>query len=132
MGNKSNKLSNIDKLNQIFLEKTKGKALHKNLSAGRWFELTLAEQLGNIGSEVSRARKSQGKDEDRFWNAVIRCQELFYLTLADKRWGERRKEIARAYEVFCDAVLGGQVYNSDFESLDRYFTNFDLLAAKTK
>ena len=105
-----------------------GEFLHKNLAAGRWFELTLAQQLGNIGSEVSRARLSQGKNEERFWGAVTRGLELFNLTLADKRWGERRKEIARAYEVFCDAILGGEVYDSDLESLDRYFTNFALLA----
>jgi hypothetical protein len=106
--------------------------LHKTLAAGRWYELTLAEQLGNIGSEVSRARLSQGKDEARFWGAVARGQELFYLTLRDKRWGERRKEISRAYEVFCDAVLGGEVYGGDLESLDRYFTNFALLAMKRR
>lgn len=101
---------------------------HQNLAAGRWYELTLAEQMGNIGSEVSRARKAQGNDEPKFWGAVTRGLELLSLTLADRRWGERRKEIARAYEVFCDAVLGGKVYNSDLESLDRYFTNFALLA----
>ena len=28
---------------------------HRDMAAGRWHELTLAEQLGNIGSEVSRA-----------------------------------------------------------------------------
>jgi hypothetical protein len=104
--------------------------LHKNLAQGRWYELTLAQQMGNIGSEVSRARLSQGKDEARFWSAVTRGLELFNLTLADKRWGKRRQEISRAYEVFCDAVLGGKVYNSDLESLDRYFTNFALLAIK--
>jgi len=102
--------------------------IHKNLAAGKWFQMSLAEQLGNIGSEVSRAHRAQGKDETRFWGSVMRGLELFNLTLADKRWGERRKELSRAYEVFCDAVLGGKEYNSDLESLDRYFTYFALLA----
>jgi hypothetical protein len=106
--------------------------LHKNLAAGRWYELSLAEQMGNIGGEVSRARLSQGKDGERFWGAVARGLELFNLTLADKRWGERRKEIARAYEVFCDAVLGGKVYGSDLESLDRYFIYFALSAMRQR
>lgn len=97
-----------------------GNILHKNLAAGRWYELTLVEQMGNIGSEVSRACKAQGKDEDRFWGAVARGLELFDLTLADTRWGERRKEVSRAYEIFCDAVLGGREYGSDLESLDRF------------
>jgi hypothetical protein len=106
------------------------KIFHKNLALGRWGELTLAEQLGNIGSEVSRARMSQGIDETRFWGAVERGLELFNLKLADKRWGERRQEISRAYEVFCDAVLDGEVYGGDLESLDRYFTYFAMLAAR--
>jgi hypothetical protein len=106
--------------------------LHKNLAAGRWYELSLAEQMDNIGSEVGRAAKTQNKDEARFWNAVVRAQELFFLTLADKHWGERRKEIARAYEVFCDAVLGGKVYGSDLESLDRYFIYFALSAMRQR
>lgn len=104
--------------------------LHKNLAAGRWYELSLAEQMGNIGGEVSRARLSQGKDGERFWGVVARGLELFNLTLADKRWGYwRKREMCRAYEVFCDAVLGGKEYDSDLESLDRYFTRFALLAA---
>lgn len=107
--------------------------IHKNLAAGRWHMLTLAEQLGNIGSEVSRASLSEGKDEERFWGAVIRGLELFHLTLADRRWGAwRKKEINRAYEVFCDAVLGGKEYGGDLKSLDRYFTDFAMLAAKRR
>lgn len=94
--------------------------------------MSLAEQMGNIGGEVSRARLSQGKDGERFWGAVARGLELFNLTLADKRWGERRKEIACAYEVFCDAVLGGKEYDSDLESLDRYFTYFALSAMRQR
>jgi hypothetical protein len=33
--------------------------VHQNLAVGRWFEMTLAEQLGNVGSEVGRAIKWQ-------------------------------------------------------------------------
>jgi hypothetical protein len=51
------------------------------------------------------------------------------LTFADRnRTASQKKELCRAYEVFCDAVLGGKVYGSDLESLDRYFMNFALLA----
>ena len=110
-----------------------GQTFHKNLAAGRWHELTLAEQMGNIGSEVGRAAKTQNKDEARFWNAVVRAQELFFLTLADKRWGYwRKREMCRAYEFFCDAVLGGKEYGGDLEFLDRYFMDFALLAAKAR
>ncbi len=110
-----------------------GQFLHQNLARGRWFELSLAQQLGNIGSEVGRARRSCGSDEAKFWNAAARALDLFYLTLSDKRWSKwRKKEICRACETFCDAVLGGQIYGGDLESLDRYFTRFALLAVPNR
>ncbi len=94
---------------------------HKELATGRWFTFSLAQQMGHIGSEVGRARKWQGKDDAIFQGAVDRALELFDLTLADPRLKGRLREIARAREVFCDAVLGGKEYNSSLESLERYF-----------
>lgn len=105
-----------------------GEFIHKDLAAGRWFKLNLMEQLGNIGSEVSRARRFQGKNEKRFQNAVDRALELFDLTLADSRWRGRLKEIGRAREVFCDAILGGREYGSNLSDLERYFDYFALAA----
>ncbi len=96
------------------------------VSKERWQTLTLAEQLGNIGSEVGRAAKWQGRDEDSFWGAVTRALELFDLTQMDKRWGHRRAEIDRARESFADAVLGGNEYQSNLKDLERYFTLFAL------
>jgi len=40
--------------------------MHKELAEGRWFQLSLMEQLGNIGSEVGRALHAQGKDGTGF------------------------------------------------------------------
>ena len=102
---------------------------HKELAAGRWFELSLVEQLGNIGSEVSRALRWQNKDMKLFSGAVERALELFDLTLEDSRWRGRLKEIARAREVFCDTVFQeGKEYNSSLEDLNRYFFQFALAA----
>lgn len=98
----------------------------------RWFTLTLAEQLGSIGSEVGRAAKWQGKDEKSFWSAVTRAMELFDLTRLDTRWKKRRPEIDRAREVFADAVLGGKEYRSSLPDIERYFMQFALLATRQK
>ena len=102
---------------------------HKEMAEGRWYELSLAEQMGNIGSEVSRAARWQGRDERSFQGAVDRALELFDLTLMDPRWrGARAREIARAREVFCDAVYGGQLYKSSLADLTRYFDEFAFAA----
>jgi len=98
------------------------------ISKERWFTLSLAEQLGNIGSEVGRAAKWQGKDENSFWGAVTRALELFDITQMDTRWKKRRPEIDRARETFADAVLGGLEYKSDLKNLEKYFMQFALAA----
>ena len=101
---------------------------HASLAAGRWQKLTLAEQLGNIGSEVSRAARAQGKSENDFRNAVDRALELFEFTLLDPRWRGRYREIARAREVFLDAASGGAEYKSSLHDLVRYFDEFAYAA----
>lgn len=104
--------------------------VHKKLVSGGWSTLSLAEQLGNIGSEVGRVKREQSKNSPSFQNAVDRTLELFDLTLADTRWRGRLQEIARAREVFCDALFGGEEYKSTLEDIDRYFLNFGMLARR--
>lgn len=103
---------------------------HKELAGGRWRTLSLAQQMGNIGSEVSRAAASAGKNEARFTAARDRALELFDLTLEDPRWRGRLQEIARAREVFCDAAEGGRTYGSTLGDLQSYFDQFALAARR--
>lgn len=103
---------------------------HKDLAKRRWFQLSLAEQFANIGSEVGRAKRWQGKDKKLFWGAVERALELFDLTLQDLRWRKRLREIARLREVFCDAVMGGREYGSKLRDLEKYFLYFAILAQR--
>jgi hypothetical protein len=101
-------------------------ALHPSLASGRWFTFTLSEQLGNIGSEVGRAITWKTKNfPEQSLLALTRALELFYLTLADKRWaGARRREIARAKEVVCDFLVGDNQFQSDPVGLQKYFDTF--------
>ena len=101
---------------------------HTGLAAGRWQTMPLVEQLGNVGSEVSRASRWQKKDPQACEKAFIRALELLNLTIQDPRWKGRRKELTRAREFLCDAMLGGDVYGSDLAGLDRYFYHFAVAA----
>ncbi len=103
---------------------------HQEAAKGRWRKFSLAEQLANVGSEISRAKNWQGKDGKIFWGAVERALELFDLTLDDSRWRKRLKEIGRAREIFCGAVLGDNEYDTTLEDLERYFFNFAVLTRR--
>jgi hypothetical protein len=80
--------------------------MHREAAAGRWFESSLMEQLGNIGTEVARAaRAKEAGNEVRARKAFERALELLDLTIADERWrGPKRREICRAREVVCDFI----------------------------
>jgi hypothetical protein len=106
-------------------------ASHPGLAGGRWHDLSLVEQLGNIGSDVSRAlaARSAGRRE-RMFQAVDRALELFDLTLADPKHRGRLKEICRAREVVADFFYGDNAYGTDpaGASLDRYFRAYAVAA----
>ena len=99
--------------------------LHPGLASGRWQALTLLEQLANIGSEVGRAARAKTSgNEARLAGALDRTLDLFDLTLADDRWANRSREIARARELVCDFLVGDNVYASTADSLEAYFRPF--------
>jgi len=101
------------------------------LSSGRWFNLTLIEQMANIGSEVIRAISWKKKrDEEYSRIAFERALELLDLTIADPRHRHRLKEICRAREVLCDYFIGDNEYKSTNEQWEKYFYTFNLAARK--
>lgn len=97
-------------------------AIHQNLAAGRWYAMTLYEQMGNIGSEVGRVARA--RDEQSRQLAFERALELFDLTASDPRRRDQLREILRARENFAQEVIE----NKDLTSLDKYFLNFALAA----
>lgn len=108
-------------------------AEHRDLAAGRWFELSLAEQLGNVGSEFGRAVRWSRGNPPLAEKAFHRALELFDLTLDDPRHRRsvaRLREIARAREVVADFLSGANRYGSNAESLQKYFDAFALAARR--
>jgi hypothetical protein len=73
-------------------------------------------------------RRWHGRDEGIAAGAFARALELLDLTLADSRWRGRRREIARARELLCDAAAGGTEYGTTLPDLDRYFLSFAVAA----
>jgi hypothetical protein len=96
-----------------------------------WAKFSLVEQMANIGSEVSRVLRARG-NQARYWGAVSRALDLFYLTVDDPRWRGRLKEILRVRELFASAVLGSDEYKTSLEDLDRYFDYFARMARATR
>ena len=98
----------------------------------RWFALSLVEQLGNIGSEVSRALSWRGRNAGIAERALERALELIDLTLDDPRHRRalpRLREICRAREVLLDYVVGSNQFGSTEATLRRYFDAFAAAAA---
>ena len=106
------------------------KTYHPNLAAGRWFTMSLAEQLGNVGSEYERALSCRQRgDTDRFEHAFARMLELLGLTIADPRWRNHRlKELTRAREVICEEFCGDHKELQPGPNLRNYFLYFGILA----
>ena len=102
--------------------------IHSTLAAGRWQQLTIGEQLGNVGSEFGRALSWKRKgDKGKFDAASARCLELLDLTIADERWqGPRRKELTRVREESVSLLNGDEP--SRQAGLEKYFLQFAILA----
>ena len=102
------------------------KTHHECLAAGRWHELSLSEQMGNVGSEVDRTIRSwRTGNTARFQSAADRALELFDLTACDARWrGHRRREILRARAEFCALFWADTMAPNSATSLSKYFLHF--------
>jgi hypothetical protein len=104
---------------------------HSDLATGRWLSMSLMEQLGNVGSEVSRALRARSRGlAERERSALHRFLDLIDMTIADPRLRGRRKELCRVREVVCDYFVGENLYKSTPESLDRYFMPYAQAARR--
>jgi hypothetical protein len=104
--------------------------VHRELAAGRWFDLPLVEQLAHVGSEVERTMRWRAKGNAEYARrAFERALELLDLTIADPRHRSRLRELTRLREVLADSFRFDNRYGSTDESWHRYFRAFTHAAA---
>lgn len=101
---------------------------HKQLSEGRWFNLSFFEQMANIGSEVERAISWKNRNKDFSKKAVDRSLELLFLSIDDKKNTSKLKELTRVYESVGDYFYGDNVFKSNDLLWQKYFYNFAFAA----
>jgi hypothetical protein len=102
---------------------------HRELAAGRWYQLSLVEQLANTGSEVERALnwKQRGNAEYSM-RAIARALELLDLTIADPRHRGRLRELTRVREVLVDYFYADNGFGSSPARWRTYFNAFAIAA----
>jgi hypothetical protein len=99
------------------------------MDQARWNAMTLPRQMGNIGSEIARARHWEGRgDRANRDGAFERALELIDLTRRDTRRRGGLREIGRLREVVCDWYLGLGTYDISPAEIEDYCTSFILSA----
>lgn len=106
------------------------KLSHPELAGGRWAEMPFPLQMGNIGSEISRAIKSKQRgNTERMEHAAARAIELFELSIdCNSDNSARLEELCRGKEEFCDYIFGKNTFNTDPVRMMRYYDQFVSLA----
>jgi hypothetical protein len=91
----------------------------------KWMKMSLAQQMGNIGSEFSRMISLKQKGDLRnAQNSFDKTLELLDLTISQRK----NRELFRLREVICDLFIGSNVYKVSTKYLKDYFLFFALSA----
>src|SRR5213080_669870 len=106
------------------------KLIHSSLAGGRWFTMSIAEQMANVGSEYERAlRWKERGNTGYFEHALDRMLELFDLTIEDPRWRNHRlRELCRVREIVRDQLCSENPEPWSRADFKDYFLAFGILA----
>lgn len=95
------------------------------MNKNKWYSLTKAQQIGNIGSEIARAAYWENHNDPVNRNkALERSLELLDLSLNDRRWGKGIKEIARFREVVSAKYIDQPFFDITLKELEEFCVNF--------
>ena len=105
---------------------------HKELQK-RWHNLSLLEQLANVGSEVERALNWKEKCNIEYSAlAFERALELLDYTTEGMKDFYRLKELKRLREVLVDYFAGQNIYQSSPGVFRNYFLGFNYAASLSR
>lgn len=101
------------------------------MTAEKWHQFSLYEQLGNILSEINHAhnRKKAGELENykKYLKWIL---ELIDLTLLDGKHKCNLKEIKILRNIIVDKLIDGNCFDVSFEDIQNYLLPFAILARK--
>ena len=108
--------------------------IHKELyESGRWFKLSLIQQLANVGSDVERTIKwKNAGDLISSQQAFERALELIDFIVLDPKNKGRLREVLRVREFFADYIVGDNHYGFTDEAWQKYFRWFGFAAARER
>lgn len=103
--------------------------IHSEETRRNWPTHSIVYQMGNIGSEVSRALKWKEKgNSHRAATAIDRALELYDLTIAaNVNNPPRLREVLIAREEFCDYFFGGNSWHTDPARMQKYYDGFAIM-----
>ena len=104
---------------------------HKTLvNDGRWAQMTLAQQMANIGSEVSRSTKWLIKNNpEQAERAFYRGLELIDCSIDSTLKFTTLKELCRLRENYCELFLDKNI--RELQNLIKYFDYFAIESLRT-
>ena len=102
-----------------------------NMTQETWKTLTVAQQLGHIGSEFSMYAlllKKEALIDARKSLTIV--SNLLEFTILDTRWANHLNELTRFRKLLNDTTSEEYVHQLAVEKLQTYLLSFALLARK--
>ncbi|MHA1796115.1 MAG: hypothetical protein ACTSUK_08385 [Promethearchaeota archaeon] len=96
----------------------------------KWQKLSFFEQMANIGSEIQKTINWRQRNQEYSKLAFERALELIDLTVEDKKNQKRGrlKELLRTRELLIDYFYFDNVYKTNDEIWQNYFSAFNYAA----
>ena len=100
----------------------------------RWSQMTIQEQMGNIGSEVGRSIKAwQAHDTERFDGALDRALDLFDATTEHlvSQHSPKLREVLRSRDQYL-SLFFDNTFEADASKVGDYFMQYALAARSNR